>query len=465
MNNTISTFVRPQDWPAEFGDIDLSIHDLPHSSSSTEWWYVNAHLEDENGAKYSVFASFFRKIIGYDKATKTADYAHSLTWSIIDVEHKKYYQNSRVDKRAPEIGLKKLRKKEGLKDERIRKAAIEMLEKGAMPYPDRMFEGDVTVALDKLDLVYDTNSFKKDTNGNYVLKLHDKQHKLTCELIFTPQKPAIRHGENGVVFGAAAEDMFYYFIPQNMVAGFIEIEEAEIEKGEDKVYVNVKVKGTGWYDHEFGKHREKSKEEESLDFTKDISWNWLSAQLNNGYEFTAYNLVDSKTQEGVGTKLILIDPEGNRLAVDDFELKSRGENWTSTKTFQKYPLEWVVDAPGIGLHIEAKANFPEQEFATVISKPAFWEGRIEVEGTFEGKEIAGPGFVERSGFDAKETLEDFFKAVSRETIKSIEYMLPRKPNQEKLNELVTRKELPHFAENIDPEQYSKALIEPIRAGG
>lgn len=463
MNDTISAFVRPQDWPAEFGDIDLSIHDLPHHSSSTEWWYVNAHLEDKDGKKYAIFASFFRKIIGYNEATKIAEYGHSLTWAIVDVEHKKYYQNSRVDKRAPEIGLKKLRKKEGVKDERVRKAAIEMLEKGSMPYPDRMFEGDVTVAMDKLDLVFDTNSFKKDANGDYVLKLHDTEHKLTCELHFSPQKQPIRHGQNGLVSGTSSEDMFYYFIPQNTVTGFIEIEEAEIEKGEDKVYVKEEVKGTGWYDHEFGRHREKSKEEESLDLTKDVSWNWFCAQLNNGYELTAYHLIDNHTQKVADTQLIMIDPKGNRLATDDFELESRGELWTSTKTFQAYPTEWMIDAPAFDLHIEVKAPFPEQEFATVISKPAFWEGRIEVEGTFEGKEISGPGFVERSGFDAKETLEDFFKAVSRETIKSIKYILPKNPNQEKLNELVSRKELGHFAENIDAEQYSKALIEPIRA--
>ncbi|MBL6876073.1 MAG: hypothetical protein ISR01_04690 [Chitinophagales bacterium] len=51
-------FKRPSDWPK--GDvIDLDIHDLPHDSSTTEWWYINSHITSNTGKKYSVFASFF----------------------------------------------------------------------------------------------------------------------------------------------------------------------------------------------------------------------------------------------------------------------------------------------------------------------------------------------------------------------------------------------------------------------
>ena len=33
----------PADWPGP-GPIDLDLHDLPHASSTMEWWYVNTHL-------------------------------------------------------------------------------------------------------------------------------------------------------------------------------------------------------------------------------------------------------------------------------------------------------------------------------------------------------------------------------------------------------------------------------------
>lgn len=452
MSETLNTFVRPEDWPAETGDIDLTIHDLPHQTSTTEWWYINTHITSVEGKEYSVFASFFRKLLGFNKETQQLEHAHSITWAIIDVEKEKYYQNSLVDKRTPKLGLERLRKGEVVRDERIRKAAIEILEKGKVPYPDRLFDGDVVVAMDKLDLQFDTNFYKKLDNGNYQLDLFDKEHNVGASLLLEPQKKVIRHGDDGVVKGVSAEDMFYYFIPRNKVTGYIDIEGTRIEIAE----------ASGWYDHEFGRHRKEEENKDSLDMTKDVAWNWISSQLTNGYEFTAYDLIDNASGDGCGSYLILIDPDGNRQQVDTFTLRPVGEDWTSTRTFQDYPMKWILEAPSVGLRIEAESVFENQEFATVISKPAFWEGKMRISGTLHGENVEGPGFVERSGFGALNSLEEFFKVVSRETIKSVEYIMPRNPNKEKLNELVARKDLGHFTEGIDNEQYSKALIEPIR---
>src|SRR6266508_330075 len=46
--------VRPVDWPAP-GPIDLKIHDLPHASSTTEWWYMNSHIKAETGQRFALF--------------------------------------------------------------------------------------------------------------------------------------------------------------------------------------------------------------------------------------------------------------------------------------------------------------------------------------------------------------------------------------------------------------------------
>ena len=47
------------DWP-EAGPIDLAVHDAPHASSSTEWWYLHAHVETDDGRPLSFFAAVFR---------------------------------------------------------------------------------------------------------------------------------------------------------------------------------------------------------------------------------------------------------------------------------------------------------------------------------------------------------------------------------------------------------------------
>ena len=78
------------DWPGP-GEIDLNIHDFPHKSSTTEWWYMHAHLPAADGKNYSLFASFFRKAVSYDKIKKEYNYAHSVLWALTDIENKKYY--------------------------------------------------------------------------------------------------------------------------------------------------------------------------------------------------------------------------------------------------------------------------------------------------------------------------------------------------------------------------------------
>ena len=44
----------PADWPVA-GRIDLAVHDLPHRSSTTEWWYLHAHVETEADLFYTDF--------------------------------------------------------------------------------------------------------------------------------------------------------------------------------------------------------------------------------------------------------------------------------------------------------------------------------------------------------------------------------------------------------------------------
>ena len=98
---------RPIDWPAP-GPIDLATHDLPHASSTTEWWYVNSHLEAAGGRRFALFASFFRIVSGVDEATKRREHAHSLTWALVDLDRGEYVADSvtlAADGHGPAKGL------------------------------------------------------------------------------------------------------------------------------------------------------------------------------------------------------------------------------------------------------------------------------------------------------------------------------------------------------------------------
>ncbi len=438
------------DWPKD-GPIDLTIHDLPHASSSTEWWYMHSHIKVMDGREFSIFASFFRHAISFDKKTKKPDYAHSVIWGISDVKEKKYHTVSLVDKRAPKLGLERLKKGELVKDPYIRRAGIEMLTKGVMPYPDELLKKHPVISNKVLMLDYDGNTFKKLKNGSYQLHLFHKELQLGLDINFAPLKAPVRHGDNGVVRGVSAEDMFYYFIPRNKVTGTLKLKKEKL-----------KIKSaSGWYDHEFGCHAKKD-EAAKDEAKKDVSWNWIAMQLNNGCELTAYDLIDLKTGEDCGSFVIMIDKNGKRHYSTNFTLTPIGELWTSTRTFNEYPTQWKLQAPEFGLSVIAECAFPNQEFATVISKPAFWEGRMNVTGKMRGKKVSGPAYIERHGFVNSNNMKEFLKAVSKATLHSVKHILPLALTQEKFEELVSKKGNKHLTDGLDKNAYIEKLIKPIR---
>lgn len=435
------------DWP-EDGPINLAIHDLPHASSSTEWWYMHSHIVAKGNRQLSLFASFFKHAINFDKLTNKPNYAYSVIFGISDIDNKKYYTVSLVDKRAPQLGLEKLKTGELVKDPFIRRAAIEMLSKGVMPYPDELLKKEPTISNNTLSLDYDGNTFKKQKDGSYDLYLFHKEQNIKIDINFKPLKAPVRHGDNGVVRGVSAEDMFYYFIPKCKVTGNIQLkkEKLSIENA------------TGWYDHEFGCHPDKKKD----DMKKDVSWNWIAMQLSNGCELTAYDLIDLKTGEDCGSFIILIDEKGKRHHSNKFKLTTTGELFTSTRTFNEYPTVWQLEAPEFGIKITATSAFPNQEFATVISKPAFWEGRMNISGTMKGKKVTGPGYIERHGFVNSSNMNEFLKAVSKATLNSVKKIIPLEFSQEKFEDLVSKKGNKHLTKGLDKETYAKKFLQPIR---
>lgn len=438
----------PLDWPNP-GEIDLAVHDLPHASSTIEWWYVNSHLTTHDAREFSVFASFFRMLIGQDETTQAPIYGHSITWGVIDATGQEYYLDSVLDRSAPRIGLEILDRDEDITDPFLHRAMREVFAKGNVPLPDRLLQQIAKVNLEALELDFDGNCFTKLADGSYQLKLIHAELPIECELKFTPETKAIRHGDNGVVRGNAGEDMFYYFIPKCRVEGTLQVHGESLRVD----------RATGWYDHEFGKPQA---QENIGHINHDIAWNWISAQLDNGYQVSAYDLFNNSDKGGsAGRWAIVIDPDGNAQNYSEFSFEPLA-NWTSTRTFNAYPTQWHLTIPAANLTLQITAEFPAQEFITIISKPAFWEGRMRVTGTHAGRDVSGLGFVERSGFQQVDTLGDFLKSVGRETRKAIEALLPLTPTTAELCKLVASEANAHYLDGLDPQQYADNVIKPIR---
>ena len=91
------------------------------------------------------------------------------------------------------------------------------------------------------------------------------------------------------------------------------------------------------------------------------------------------------------------------------------------------------------LDLAVSVAFEDQEFVTLISKPAFWEGRVDVQGTYEGRQMRGVGYLERSGFGTIDTLDDFFASVGREVRKSVREVAPFDPTPERALDLIANR--------------------------
>ena len=92
----------------------------------------------------------------------------------------------------------------------------------------------------------------------------------------------------------------------------------------------------------------------------------------------------------------LVAPDGGttHLAVDDFSIEALDE-WRSPHSGASYPMGWRVRVPSAGLELELQPLLRDQELGLSF---VYWEGAVEVGGSFDGASVAGQGYVEMTGY-------------------------------------------------------------------
>ena len=437
------------DWPSSVGPIDLQKHDLPHASSYTEWWYYNTHFSDAEGNDFSAFVAFFRVLRSFDKATGKRDYAHALNWALTDVGNEAYVPTVLLDKGSPAMIREQLKDERVIRDSRLRSAYIEILDKGNVPLPDRMFEMDPVVNDSVFHIDFQAASVHKTRSGAYRLVAKSLDGKTGIDFKLTPTKPAVRHGLNGVVKGHDADDMFYYLVTRCSLSGSFTVD------GTTKAV----AAGQGWYDHEFGGYRKEDDESIPMDY----AWDWAAVQLENGWDISVATLCDprSKTVKVMEKRAIVVDPHGVRHSPKDLEF-TRENMWTSVRTFNVYPTQYRIRIPSMDIDLGLVSPFPDQECVTLIAKPGFWEGRMTVSGVFGGKDTSGVGYVECNGFTPLSDLSSFFRRVGEATRDAVREVYPDNPTPEQGLMLLASPETAHFMDDVDMSVIEEGIIKPVR---
>ena len=506
-----SSLLLPSDWPPLTGPIDLDLHDRAHSSSKTEWWYLNSHVDSAATATspsrpYSFFVAFFRMAIG-DNDDGSFRYSHSITWALIDPASRTYHSHATLDHRTCEALIPVVEDNTWQMDPRLNAAMLEVLRKNAVPLPDRLFDGPCTVGDESMHLQYGGNSFVRKKEG-YRLHLVAAEKGMELDVLFTPRKAVQRQAHDGVVkVGVKDEWMFYYFIPRMTVEGSLTLD------GQSH-----RITGDGWYDHEFGGDLESARkkragkgveDEEVKDVeVKDVeearavrntsvassmqdaktkpnhAWNWLSLQLDNDCELTATYLVNTTTNEVVDNYAIIIHPDSTQTEHHGMSLTPLS-TWWSLATTSDYPTRWSLTLPPTSpsspsspssssssspsTSLTITSVFPKQEFLTLISRPAFYEGRVDVEGHLNGQPVRGRGFVERFGFNQLSALDTFFRRMSKLVMRSLDDYFPHHPSHERVHDLVTRvdtankaQDFSHIMGGLNDRLFYDTIVKPIR---
>ena len=440
-------------YPPQTGEIDLDKYDLPQSFSQLEWWYFNTHLTSKkNGERFSVFSSFFRQV-NDESDQKNREFYDACTWAISDVENKEYYPDSLLDHRSCNVLVKKLDPKfTGRKCNHAEGPLLELAQQNRLPKPDRAMKKASVIGKDRLSINLDNEcvvssrpakSSEKQKVGApktvYEVRTKNPHNNTATNLTFVPQQVVMRHGVHGVV-----NEMFYYYIPRMSVTGTVTV------NGETH-----EVEGSGWYDREFGASEDVTGRD-ALD-----AWTWFSIQLSDGTEFSLYNVVDREKHIEKEKVAVLSDSNGGRQPITDFQLTYKG-NWTSLSTYVEYPTDWKLVVPSIQLELYISAAFAHQEFTTVlVTGGGFFEGRMHVNGSRQGKAVTGIAFLERKNFIQYNDTAGMLKSVGRFVRKTLSEMYPLDASQEWINKNVLGRQC--TGRGTPPKAVCDTMFRPVRA--
>jgi predicted secreted hydrolase len=317
-----------------------------HRDFRTEWWYYTGNLRGRDGKRFGFELVFFRQGRGAEAAVKRSSWRvedlYLAHLALTDIDGKRFFAHQRLNRAGPGIA-------------------------GASFEQRRVWNG---------------NWSARWSGDRQTIEATAEEFRLRIAL--DPLKPPVIHGVNGVSQKAegAGRASHYVSFTRLKASGAIELDGARIE-----------VDGAAWMDHEWFTHQLAESQ---------VGWDWFSAQLDSGRELMVFQL---RTREGgvdphsSGT---YVDERGTarRLSSSEFSLEPL-RHWVSAKTGARYPVEWRVRAPSLGLDLKCEAALDAQELVSQDgSGPNYWEGAVRYSGS-----AAGVGYLEMTGYDKPVKLE------------------------------------------------------------
>ncbi|MEM7335417.1 MAG: lipocalin-like domain-containing protein [Chloroflexota bacterium] len=313
----------------------------PHEDYQVEWWYYTGILESDNGHIFGYQLTFFRSSLTppdeaeFDNRWRT-NQAYQVHFTITDVANDQFYPHERVSRGT--VGLA-----------------------GAQADPYR---------------VWLENWFAEEQPDGTV-RLYAESDAVMLDITLTETRPPVLHGDRGLSvkgegFGNAS---YYYSLIHQQSEGTVRV-------GEEQFAVN----GLSWKDHEYSTS--------ALD-PGATGWDWFSIHLDDGSALMFFEIREENGRINPFSSGSLIAPDGSvtRLSPEDWTVTITDE-WESPRSNSVYPVGWEISIPTFDIDISGQAFVNDQELNVTTT---YWEGAVEWQGTKDGDEINGRGYIEMTG--------------------------------------------------------------------
>jgi predicted secreted hydrolase len=313
-----------------------------HDEYRTEWWYYTGHLRTDAGKRYGFEVTFFRVgVVPPDQPAESRWDLRNLAlahFAITDVDRQQFRYAEKAN---------------------------------------RASQFTASAATGVLDVFNEGWSANTQRDGSWHIAATSGGDSV--DLVMRSRKPPAIHGENGVsVKGEGAGNASHYYSMTRLdVTGTVN---------------RQRCRGTAWMDHEFGSSQLRENQQ---------GWDWFSIQFDNDSELMLYQIRqrDGKPDPASSGSLVASDGGVIHIRRDQMRIEPL-DRWRSPRSGATYPMGWRVSVPTFGISVELQPVMRDQELITRNStNVTYWEGAVDVTGTFDNNPVTGVGYVEMTGYD------------------------------------------------------------------
>ena len=422
--------------------VDPTERDTPEGASF-ERWSAAVHVETKAQRAITVWAAFERRVV----ASVGADPApiHGLSFALCDERAKRYRARQELDAAGWKAMREGIMRGEVPMDRGLARAALEMIDAGALPAPEHVMYAEPSVAALGLELRYGGSLLSKRPDGSYRLVLGQLRGARGCDLRLRALKPALVLHEGTKNAPGEEGALLHYVLPSCFVDGTIFLDGEEL-----------RVSGLGHFDRLIGPPFPASANEGS---PKTLVVQRAFVHLDDGSSVVV-QLLAREGQASTRARATVMDIRG-RSIVDDGASLEPLTTWRSTRSYHEYPVSFALRIQAAGLDLVLEPPMVAQEIPHLVGCPPSWRGRARVTGTRWGRPVAGVCWIEQTFPPSFLDLGGFFSAVRRSAQREIAELVSRSPSNAALAELIGSSGREGSLEGIDPALIGRSLTGPL----